>query len=204
MTINAAGNMPKGVAEEWQSIWAELVDLHSFWAFHRDLCGNSQHQILMEDILPGPLLLIRRACLTSIVMGVGRLFDKSKPTLSLSRLLATIKQQCPNNLALQQNLKTMFNEAEICYWPMKAWRHQRFGHRNKAVALGMQPLPNVDEQSFDKVLSQLRKLLEAIHTHFNNPDTSMDFPIRRGDADDLMKYIRRGYEAEQAEIAALL
>jgi AbiU2 len=206
MSINAAGKMPKEVAEEWQPIWAEVVDLHSFWEFHRDLWGNPQHKALMEDILPGPFRLIRGACLTSIVMGIGRLFDppedmrKKKANLSFPRLLATIKQARPSDGALHQNLETLFDEAKVCYPPIQAWRHQRYGHRDKRTALGQEPLPDVDEQAVDKMLSRLRNLLQAIHTHFNSSGTPMEFPARRGDADALMRYIRRGYEAERAEM----
>jgi hypothetical protein len=48
-----------------------------------------------------------------------------------------------------------------------------------------------------------RDLLSEIHAHFNGPATPMHFPERIGDADELLRYIRTGYEALQDRAAEL-
>src|SRR5882762_7421077 len=94
MSINSAGTMPDDVTLEWNTIWSAVCELHWFWKFQSDLCGNAQHVALMQDILPFPFMLIRKILLFSITMGIGRLLDaaeyKKRPNLSFARLLKTI------------------------------------------------------------------------------------------------------------------
>jgi hypothetical protein len=102
MSDKSEGRMPQNVVSEWNAIRSAACELHWFWRFHKDLCGNTQHVALMQEILPGPFALIRRAFLFSITMGMGRLLDpaesrvrgKKRPNLSLKRL---VKESSRNN-----------------------------------------------------------------------------------------------------------
>jgi hypothetical protein len=205
-TVNTAGNMPKDVVPVWDHIWSSVVELHSCWRFHLDLWGNDQHVPLMQGILPGPFLLIRKAVLSHITMGIGRLLDypryRKRANLSLARLLETIKPSVSAEFLARTT--AMLNAADAHCKPLLLWRDKRFGHADKEHVLGTgtERLPEVEQETFERALGMLRGLLGEIHAYFN-PGVNMPFPVRHGDADALMKYICRGCEAERVEIAAL-
>jgi hypothetical protein len=200
--------MPDDVALEWQPIWSSVCDLHSFWKFHSDLCGNPQHVALLQDILPGPLLFIRRALLQSITLEIGRLLDRAafreRPNLSIERLLETVRSHCPAD-PVNTRLARMLASARAHCEPLTTWRHRRFAHADREMVLcaGDEQFPDVDREAFEKAFALLRELLQEVYAHFNGPDAAMPFPERAGDADALMDYIRAGHEARQAEVAAM-
>jgi hypothetical protein len=205
-TINTAGNMPKDVIPVWDHIWGTVVELHWFWKFHVDLCGNDQHVALMREILPGPSMLIRKSALSHITMGVGRVLDYSnfgkRANLSFAHLLDTIK---PYSLPeFVSKMVCILDNVEAHCKPLLLWRDKRFGHADKdhVLGIGTERLPDLEQEAFDKALALLRDLLSEVHAHFN-PGETMHFPDRNGDADCLMRYIRGGYDAERAEIASL-
>jgi hypothetical protein len=203
--IVSAGNLPEHVIPVWDHIWGEVVELHWFWTFHVDLCGNDEHVALIWEILPGPFMFIRKAVLSHFTMGVGRLLDHAtegnrgkRPNLSFAQLLQAIKPYSSPEFDVK--MASMRDDAKAHCKPLLLWRDKRFGHADKDHVLGTERLPEVERQSIETVLSLLRDLLGEIHAHFN-PGVTMHFPDRKGDADCLMKYIRGGYDAEQAEIA---
>jgi hypothetical protein len=198
--------MPADVIPVWDHIWGTVAELHRFWRFHVDLCGNAQHVALMQEILLGPLVLIRKAVLSHITMGVGRLLDRPKygkrANLSFAHLLESIQPYTPPDFAAK--MATMLDDAAAHCEPLLLWRDKRFGHADKAHVLGTgaERLPEVEQEAFEKALAMLRDLLAEIHAHFNGRG-SMHFPEPSRDADNLMKYVREGYKAEQARIAEL-
>jgi hypothetical protein len=208
MSINTEGNMPPEVTEEWNPIWSAVVDLHWLWTFHSGLWGNPQHVKLMQEILPGPLALVRQAFLFSITMGIGRLLDREEKNvkkavrvnLSLKRLVKLVAQHCSDTL--KGKLPGMLADLEIVCRPIDIWRDKRVGHADKEMVLGLgtQRLPDVARETIDTALRMMRNLLAAIHADFNGTDQQMHFPERVCDADALMGYIRDGYEARQADL----
>jgi hypothetical protein len=206
-TINTAGNMPTDVMPVWDHIWSGVVELHWFWRFHVDLCGNAEHVTLMRAILRGPFMFIRTAVLSHITMGIGRLLDypdyHKRANLSFAHLLETLKPHA--SLEFSAKMTAMLDSADAHCQPLMLWRDKRFGHADKDHVLGIGParLPEVEQEAVEKALALLRDLLTEIHGHFNGPDTPMPFPERVGDADCLMKYIRDGYDAERERIAEL-
>jgi hypothetical protein len=201
MSLNTAGNMPGEVAVEWEFIRSAVEELHSFWNFHCDLVGNSSHVELMMNILQGPFKLIERAMKVSIVLGIGRLLDGNRNTLSLPRFQRTLGNHCPTEVvkSFENGRKVIDSVAE----PIVDWRHNRYGHANKAAVLGIDTklLPVVEDTVFVDVLAKFRGLLETIYKHFNGNEVPMHFRPRTGDANLLMTFIRLGFEAEQKELA---
>jgi hypothetical protein len=203
-TVNTAGNMPEDVIPVWDHIWGTVAELHRFWKFQVDLYGNKEHVALLEEILLGPLVLIRKAVLSHITMGIGRLLDRpnygKRANLSFAHLLETIQPHAAPEVA--RRIAAMRDNAATHCEPLLLWRDKRFGHADKDHLLGVERLPDVEEQAIEKALTMLRDLLAEIHAHFNGPG-AMHFPELGRDVDDLMKYVRRGYQAERAEIAQL-
>jgi hypothetical protein len=203
-TVNTAGNMPEDVIPVWDHIWGTVAELQRFWKFHVDLYGNEQHVSLLEEILLGPLVLIRKAVLSHITMGIGRLLDRAnygkRANLSFAHLLETIRPHATPEFA--KRMTDMRDNATSYCQPLLLWRDKRFGHADKNHVLGVERLPEVEQEAIEKALAMLGDFLAEIHAYFNGPG-SMHIPELGRDADDLMKYIRRGYEAERAEIAEL-
>jgi hypothetical protein len=202
--VRTAGNMPEDVIPVWDHVWGTVAELHRFWKFHVELCGNEQHVSLLEEILLGPLVLVRKAVLSHITMGIGRLLDRAnygkRANLSFAHLLETIRPHVtPEFSSRMAGLRD--NAARHCN-PLLLWRDKRFGYADKDHVLGVERLPEVEQEAIEQALALLHDLLAEIHAYFNPPG-SMHFPELGRDADDLMKYVRRGYDAEKAEIAEL-
>jgi hypothetical protein len=159
----------------------------------------------MQEILHGPFFLIRKALLTHITMGIGRLLDppedwrKKRVNLSLERLLETINPHCPQEL--NDRLARMLGDARTNGEVLKTWRDRHFGHADKEMTLadGIKGLTAVPPETFRKVLDLLRNMLAEIHAHFSGSEAQMPFPARVGDADKLFEYIRAGYESLQED-----
>ncbi len=206
--VNSAGKMPAEMVQEWDHVWSNVVELQWLWNLHSDLWGNERHVALMQDILPGPLALIRRSLLFTLTVGIGRLLDpdesgkKTKPlvNLSLPRILSLAAHHHAE--AVKSRLIPLLDAIRRLCEPIHTWRNKRVGHADREMILGLasEKLPDIDRTIFDQALAQIRDLLREVHTLFNS-DEPMPFPDRTGDADELMGYIRDGYEARQAEIA---
>jgi hypothetical protein len=211
MSENPAGGMPQDVLKEWDAIRSAACELHWFWRFHSELGGNPEHVVLMQEILPGPFALIRRAFLSSIVMGIGRLLDKDesrvggriRPNLSLARLLKIIEPHIRADL--KSGLARMLNDLQTLCEPIDLWRDKRFGHADKEMVLctGDVALPNVDREIFEEALGMIYEMLKVIHVHINGAEMEMPFPVPVGYADALMGFVRDGDKARKAEIASM-
>jgi hypothetical protein len=203
-TVKTAGNMPEDVIPVWDHIWGTVAELHRCWKFHVDLYGNEEHVALLKEILLGPLVMIRKAVLSHITMGIGRLLDRAKygkrANLSFAHLLDTIGPHATPEFS--RRMAAMRDNAASHCQPLLLWRDKRFGHADKDHVLGVERLPEVEQEALEKALVMLRDLLAEIHAYFNAPG-SMHFPELGRDADEMMRYIRRGYDAERAEIAEL-
>jgi hypothetical protein len=204
--------MPEHAMPEWKAIASAVAEVQLFWRFHVRFCGNDEDVALMQDILPFPFRIIRKALLLSMTMEIGKLMDKDETTirkttlvnLSLRRLVKLLNPHCPD--LLKSRLGTMLDELETLYEPIGLWRDKRFGHSDKEMVLGLgpKPFPDVEQQRFEQVLALMRDLLKAVHTHFNGADEPMYFPEPTGDADRLLDYIRTGHNAKQRELEGLL
>jgi hypothetical protein len=208
MSVNTAGKMPKDLVTAWDPILSSVCEILWSWLFHRDIWTNKQYVALLEKIIPGPFLLIRRAFLTSITMGIGRLLDNPatrvggviKENLSFAHLLEIVKLHC-NDDSINASLSTTLKDIEADCEPIDIWRNKHFGHADKEMKLGLSnsKLPEIPGEVFDKAIAKMRNLLEQIHAHFNGADSQLDFPKRTGDADRFMEVIREEHEAMEAK-----
>jgi hypothetical protein len=208
MSINTAGKMPENVVLAWNPIISSVCEIDWSWQFHRDIWANKQSVALLDKIMHGPLILIRRAFLTSITMGIGRLLDhptarvgrETKENLSFAHLLEIMKGHC-NDDTINESLSSKLEDIETHCKLIDIWRNKHFGHADKDMTLGLLDarLPEIPGDTFDQAIAMMRNLLEQIHEHFNGPDSQLDYPERVGDADRFMEVIRAGYEAMEAK-----
>jgi hypothetical protein len=123
-SVKTAGNLPEDVIPVWDHVWGTVAELHRFWKFHVDLCGNEQHVSLLEEILLGPLVLIRKAVLSHITMGIGRLLDRAnygkRANLSFAHLLETIQPYVTPEFA--KRMANMRVAAASHCQPLLLWR----------------------------------------------------------------------------------
>jgi hypothetical protein len=202
--VRTAGNMPVDVIPVWDHVWGTVAELDRYWRFHVGLYGSEKYVSLLQEILLGPMLLIRKAVLSHITMGIGRLLDHAnhgkRANLSFAHLLDTVRPHVTPEFSAR--LAVMLDQADNDCKPLLLWRDKRFGHADKDHVLGVEQLPEVAQESFEKALTVLRDLLAEIHAYFNGPGL-MHFPAAGRDADDLIRYIQQGHDAERAEIARL-
>jgi hypothetical protein len=201
MSINWSGRMPPEVKTVFDAVCSTVCDIYCYWRFHVELCGNPQDVNLMQDILLVPFHLIRRAFLTTVTMGVGRILDPAvqgpNANLSFDRLLAALR---PGHATLHARPEPMLADAKRLCIPILTWRNKRFGHADMPIGLGTaaDPLPEIDQRAFEVALASLRRVLEETYCHFN-PGAQMPFQDMAGSAEAMMRYIRRGREAEIAD-----
>ena len=161
----------------------------------------------MQQILPFPYAIIRKALLFSIVMEIRKLMDsphyRRDTNLSPAQLVELIRPHAP--VVLHEKLVRMREDIYTHCQPIIQWGNKRVGHADKDMVLGLaeEKLPVVDEQEFEVALARMRGLLKEIHVHFNGPEAPMHFPEPTGDADVLLDYIRTGHNAKQGRITAM-
>jgi hypothetical protein len=210
--MSEIAGFPADVAPDWTGVHSAVRELHLYWGFHADFCGNEGNVALMQDILPIPFALIRMAFLTSIAMGIGRLLDpaeshvkgKLRANLSLTRLAQIVRPHASESF--NSRLATLLGELRTDAEPIvDRWRDKRFAHADKEMVLdeGPEKLPEVDRDVFENVLEKMRVILAEIHAHFNCPDAPMTFHVPVGLADELMRFIRDGAKARASEVASM-
>lgn len=209
MASNSRTGIPGHLVADWAAVRSAVAELHLFWRFHVGFCGNHQDVSLMEEILPFPYLIVRKALLFTIVMQVRSLLDRAetrrrKKTLdnaSLARLVKMLEADCP---ALHVRLTAMLDDIRAHCQPICHWGDKRVCHADRLTVLSQEKLPEVDQQHFQKALDMMREFLNQVHAEFHDAQMPMHFPEPTGDPDKLLDYIRTGHRAKQAEVAALL
>jgi hypothetical protein len=197
--------MPEPLSADWKAIRSFLAELQLFWRFHVRFCSDKQDVAMMEEILPAPYLILRKALLFTIVMQVRSLLDpaesRGRANVSLARFVGLFEQNHPT---LHANLARLLQGILAHCQDIEKWGNRRAGHADLLTVLGQETLPDVSQEHFEKAQAMMRGLLHEVHAHFYGPESPMDLPELIDGADKLLSYIRAGCQAELAEIEALL
>jgi hypothetical protein len=182
------------LGEVYHGLWCEAVWLHAKWALYRQLYAHSPDRYAFLQKVAGHFFkVVEDVMCDDVLLHLMRLIDRSKGTLTLSRLPKLVISQ-PR---LASELKKLIQAAEkACESAAKASRDNRIAHMNRALALNrtFNDLPSRLE--IEDALSRVRAVLDRLEEHFWHRKAGCQyFNPSGGDADSLVHYLLKANEA---------
>ena len=165
--------IPAKILAELNAVQDQVSDLFGHWNFFNGLFADQESvDILKWAFNYGAAGLIYQAVRTEIAVGIGRLLDPAVErrdtlhNLSVERMVNHVKDQRPEKaVGLEDELK----KVDIRFKPLRKWRDKHHAHRDYAVAMGIDPIAQVDKEAVESVLSALGELMNRICSALNHP-----------------------------------
>jgi hypothetical protein len=202
MSTEKTKKIPEGLNDIYESLWRELVWLHSQWqTFYQLYAVNKEQVQFLNDKAPAFFRTIQDSLVQAIFMSLSRLTDPlrtgKKENLSLMRLLEHIDPSQESEF--RNNVTGQLNSILDHCAPFREWRNRGFAHNDLPTALKFHPdpLPEIGKEVVEEALRMMRNLMNSIQGHYENGETAYDNIIERGGAEDIVFYLQ---EAEKHRI----
>jgi hypothetical protein len=159
---------------------------------------------LLNESAPSFFWLLQRNLWDSVVLSIARLTGSPRSmgqdNLALRRLPSAI-----GDVDLKRKVDDFIRDAQPGWDAFTQWRHKHLAHRDLKLAIGRgaEPLPPQTAADIEVALSAIRDVLNAIEGKYFDADVAYELPSR-GDAEALLYLVRKGQEADNAEIAEIL
>lgn len=196
--------LPPEMRNLFSQLWQQVASLHFSWGALTQLFnGDPQRIHVLRETAPNFFALVRHALQDSVVLAISRLTDPAIQgrfqNASLAALVDTVRPLAVAEFhsSLARELDALVTAAE----PVRARRNRVVAHLDSATILSSdpEPLPGVSRDQFERVLSEIRSLMNRVEAHFADATTAFDRPISHGDADHLVFYLEQALKAENEE-----
>jgi hypothetical protein len=172
--------MPTTVAEVFHPLHNELLDIHAKWSQFRQLFGTDADRIdLLNRVAPVFFGYLQRILYDDLVLSLFRFTDRvatgGKLNLTLDRLaLALLADDGAFGKSVQADAKAIDDLLE----PHANWRDHRVAHNDLAATrarwAGTSTLTGPSREQVEEILSQLRRLMNRIATHYGEAPTAYE------------------------------
>jgi len=193
----------KGEAKTiYGAIRQDLIRIHANWQIFKQLFTVSDDCfVLMNNTAPGFFRLIQDVLVDNAVISLSRLTDPASYD-SISRLVKMLKGQV--NHSFFSELQHDLRELELICEDIREHRHKRVAHRvrkSKPPESGDQPirLPPLTRKKIEGALKEIDTFMNKVLGYFESVGQIYE-PIMTGDANDLIFFLKKGYEATRPPV----
>ncbi|AWM39410.1 hypothetical protein GobsT_22680 [Gemmata obscuriglobus] len=197
--------IPPVVLVELKNVRDQVWDVFGHWNLFTGLFADQDTvKILAWAFNRGAGGLIHQAVRTEIAVGLGRLLDpavdrvKKQPrhNLTVERMVSHVETLRPEQA---DGMRVELAEARNHFEPLRRWRDKYHAHRDHAVAMGLEPIAQVDREAVNTVLAVLGKLMNRVCEALDSPITDYR-PAYKGAADQLLAFVRPMYQASRERL----
>jgi len=197
--------MPRDLESEFKQLHHDLVGLCGRWQMFKQLYMSGKPRLdVLATMAPAFFGLTHTVLLEDLLSGIARITDKTvvcgKDNLVLRQLLDGLDQATHG--ALHTELSSKLATAETACDPIRKIRHKVLSHRDYNTALDPKanPLPQITEKTVEDALVAIADFLNSFQQPFGGAMIGyMNTITGLGDADNLVKQLRRAYEHIQLQ-----
>lgn len=195
--------MPIPVSEEFRkrfdAVSTDVQLLNYYWLTFTGLFWNDDDRVeLYTNTAPNVLRFLREAVLDVIMIASARLCD---PAAIGKRRNLNLR-----SIAGESELAPIKSELDAClallashYKPVKDWRDKRLTHTDAETRMGYFQLPDLPYQHLKELIQHITEFANLIYKHVADATHGFSTPGYRGGPDELIYFLRKGYEAHLNE-----
>jgi hypothetical protein len=181
----------------YSDIRQELIRLHANWQMFRQLFTVSDEQMeLLNNTAPGFFHLLQDVLVDNAVIILSRLTDSNKYN-SLPRLVKLLKNHVVHSF--YEELKSDIEIIETSCADIREHRNRRVAHNERLdqrpeYDIDAERLPILTRDKIEGTMVEMAMFMNKIIGYFESTEQFYE-PIVRGDAESLVFFIEKGYEA---------
>jgi len=168
--------MGESLGELYFLLWKEVAWVHVTWVEYRRFfaAGQSTFDLLNAT---APMFFYRLDYLMwhDIILHLCRLTD---PPTSAGKNNVTLLSLSPklDNQELQDRVKELAEDAKSATDFARDWRNRHIAHRSLSKAANplSEPLEIATREKVDSALKSIRRVMNALESHFNDSETQYD------------------------------
>ena len=203
--------MGRDLGSLYHELWREVTWLHLKWRRCVVLFGGEKSTVdLMNDTAPAFFSEVQRAMVEDVLLHISRLTDPpatghgkgARPNLTLLRLPEALADEAARDIVVSR----LGGLCDGCAFARDR-RNRWIAHRDLAVAMQTahyKPLDSPTREKIEKALAGIRDVMNAVLARFRNSRTLYEYSADGpGSAEDLIYYLREGFEARRRQLAEL-
>lgn len=196
--------IPTQLSELWDFINLEVVWLHGRWIVYRQLYGTNPERIELINLAsPTFFWMVERVFMNDVQLTLVKLADpastRGRANLTLETfVIETEKLQVPE---LSINLRTSLNEYRTCCEKITHRRNKDIAHFDLSIQLGDKAieLPGPSRQEIEIALTELRRFMNLVLSHFENTQMAYEHFSLNSDANQLLFVLTEGLRYRQLQ-----
>jgi hypothetical protein len=195
----------------YHELWNQVSWLHVKWQRFIALFGGAKGTVdLMNATALAFFAEIQRALLMDLLLHISCLTDppktgqgkKAQPNLTLRQLPDLLPDEIVRG-AIHKKLQELGDRGQFA----RDWRNRHIAHRDLALATQptqCRPLDSPTREKIEKALAGIRDVMNTVLSRFKESRTLYEYGLGSpGDAEDLIYYLREGFEAHRRRLAEL-
>jgi len=195
----------------YYELWTQVSWLHLKWQRFIALFGGPKGTVdLMNATAPAFFAEIQRTTLMDILLHISCLTDPPEtgrkkgvqPNLTLRRLPDLLPDAIVRT-AVHKELQELGDRCRFA----RDWRNRHIAHRDLELLTQptqCRPLDSPAREKIEKALAGIRDVMNTVLAHFKKARTLYEYGLGSpGDAEDLIYYLREGFEARRRRLAEL-
>jgi hypothetical protein len=197
--------IPDDVLHEVKYVRDQVWDVFGQWHLFTGLFASQETvDVLGWAFNRGAGGLIHQAIRTELAVGLGRLLDpaaekvkkEDRHNLTVERMIVHVEAQ---GFVEAVGMRDKLAELRQLYKPLQRCRDKYHAHRDHAVAMGLEPIAQVDQETLDSLLSALRQLMDRICLALDRSQTPYASAYD-GAAGQMLAFILPKYQASRERL----
>ena len=203
---NPSAKIPTALREPYGCLFGAVIETKGMLRELRVLFSDQDTVDLMKDTAEAFFARHQRLLVEHIILSIFRLTDKkesgSHKNLTLEQLLVQLDHD--EHQKLLNDLHARWKTIGRLATHFRTYRNKLLGHLNLEYHLS----PSTDLgngitlASMQRLLDEITDYLTAFHLSFDGNEESANYPIRYGEAEDMLHYLTLGRNAEIESNAA--
>ena len=192
LVVSASEKMADFVGGPFRALVPEVMDLHVRWQVFRQLYVSGDRKVeLLNEVAPSFFALDQRIWFDAVVLGVARLLDDDRDTVSLGLLVRRVESGGPHEIV--DDLKTRLLRLRELSAAILKYRDARLAHLAIAQhpTLGELELPPIQIANVDEVLKGISGLMNAVQVRYNDGSTADGATFLESDGNTLLWGLRK-------------
>src|SRR5467141_1299313 len=184
-------SMPANVRQPFEVLWQEVVQLHYRWKVFKQLYFDKRRVELLNGHAPGFFGLDQRMWVEAIVLGLARVLDGTKGSMSLGVLVKRMSTTGPNEIVPQ--LEQQLANLEALGDAIEAHRNGRIAHIDPTYhpLAGNEALPPLEIAKIDHLFDGIADLMNIVGVGVGHGTAAYSMADSLSDGDSLIFALRK-------------
>jgi hypothetical protein len=186
----------------FEDAYSQLYQLHTHWRLYVTFFGDRDATTVVRDAAPFTFGTFQALLIDAVVLGIDQLLEAEERKGQPASIATLIKAMPPQDAPLKRDLKKRLQELRRVCAPVAVHRDRLVAHRDAAVVLNPEQVPNLSVKHVRIALSELSDVLDIVSKKYHGgmscaflPDDDPD----TFDADLLLALLREALEHRRSK-----